>query len=87
MVQAGEMFENAILHWRDAKGKGTALIPKPLDDRVMILGVLQRIYSRSPTSKTIIVTNTFNERQTIIEFLTHREDEDNNNEFKKLITK
>lgn len=85
MVQAGEMFENAILHWRDAKGKGTALIPKPLDDRVMILGVLQRIYSRSPTNRTIIVTNTFNERQTIIEFLTHQEDEDNNTEFKKLI--
>lgn len=85
MTQAEEMFENAILHWRDAKGKGTALIPKPLDDRVMILGVLQRIYSRSPTSRTIIVTNTFNERQTIIEFLTHQEDEDNNTEFKKLI--
>lgn len=85
MVQAGEMFENAILHWRDAKGKGTALIPKPLDDRVMILGVLQRIYSRSPTNTTIIVTNTFNERQSILEFITHQEDEDNNVEFKKLI--
>lgn len=85
MVQAGEMFENAILHWRDAKGKGTALIPKPLDDRVMILGVLQRIYSRSPTNTTIIVTNTFNERQSILEFITHQEDEDNNAEFKKLV--
>ena len=85
MVQAGEMFENAILHWRDAKGKGTALIPKPLDDKVMILGVLQRIYSRSPTNTTIIVTNTFNERQSILEFITHQEDEENNAEFKKLI--
>ena len=85
MNKAGEAFENAILHWRDAQGVGTALIPAPLNDKVMILGVLQRIYARSPTCKTLIITNNFQERQDIIEFLTHQEDEDNNKEFKSII--
>ena len=85
MNKAGEAFENAILHWRDAQGIGTALIPAPLNDKVMILGVLQRIYARSPTCKTLIITNNFQERQDIIEFLTHQEDEDNNKEFKSII--
>lgn len=85
MNKAGEAFENAILHWRDVQGVGTALIPAPLNDKVMILGVLQRVYARSPTCKTLIITNNFQERQDIIEFLTHQEDEDNNKEFKSII--
>ena len=59
MNEAGEMFENAILHWRDAAGIGTALIPTILNDKLMVLGVLQRIYARSSTCKTIIITNDF----------------------------
>lgn len=78
--KAGEVFENAILHWRDSGGIGTALIPAPLNDKVMILGVLQRIYARSPTCKTLIVTNSFQERGDIIEFLTQQENSDENNE-------
>lgn len=85
MNTAGELFENAILHWRDAKGKGTALIPAPLNDKIMVLGVLQRMFAKSSTCKVIIATNNFQERIDIIEFITHQEDEDNNEEFKKLI--
>ena len=85
MNEAGEMFENAILHWRDAAGIGTALIPTTLNDKVMVLGILQRIYARSPTCKTIIITNNFSERQEIIEFLTQQGDEENDAEFKKII--
>ena len=85
MNEAGEMFENAILHWRDAAGVGTALIPTTLNDKVMVLGVLQRIYTRSPTCKTTIITNNFSERQEIIEFLTQQGDEENDAEFKKII--
>lgn len=85
MKEAGEMFENAILHWRDVAGIGTALIPSTLNDKVMVLGVLQRMYARSPTCKTIIVTNNFSERQEIIEFLTQQGDEENDTEFKKII--
>ena len=50
------LFVNAIDHWRDAKGIGTALIPPPLTDKAMILGVLQKVYSRSPDTSTVIVT-------------------------------
>ena len=53
----GELFENAINHWRDAKGIGTALIPTFLNDKVMVLGVLQRVYARSPSCKTVIITS------------------------------
>ena len=84
----GELFENAIYHWRDAKGVGTALIPTFLNDKVMVLGVLQRVYARSPSCKTVIITSNFTERGDIIEFLTQQEnDEENNEEFKQLIEK
>lgn len=86
MNKAGEIFENAILHWRDAAGIGTALIPTILNDKLMVLGVLQRIYARSPTCKTIIITNDFFERQNIIEFITQQGDEENDTEFKKIIS-
>lgn len=80
-----EIFINAVESWRKNKGIGTMICPKPLDDRVPILLILQRIYSRSPTLSTIIVTQTFDDRLNLIEFLTHQEDEKNNEEFKKLI--
>lgn len=86
MEYAGELFVNAIEHWRNAKGIGTALIPHPLNDKIMVLGVLQRIYARSPTIKTVIITTTFTERGNMLEFITHQEnEEENNQEFKKLI--
>ena len=62
MNTAEQMFKNAMLHWRDNKGIGTALIPKPLDDKAMILGLLQLMYVISPTLKTVIFNNTFYER-------------------------
>ena len=86
MIEAGELFVNAIEHWREAKGTGTALIPSPLDDKLMVLGVLQRVYTRSPTCKTVIITKNFNERRDVIDFLTQQpNDDENNQEFKKLI--
>lgn len=87
MIDPGELFENAINHWRDNRGVGTAIISHPLNDKLMVLGVLQRIYSKSPTANVVIVTNTFNERQDLIEFITQQEnEEENNKEFKDLIS-
>lgn len=86
MIDPTEIFENAINHWRDEKGIGTAIIGHPLNDKLMVLGVLQRMYARSPTLNSVIITKSFSERQTIIEFLTQQENsEENNEEFKKLI--
>lgn len=84
-MDATNLFINAIDHWRDNKGIGTALIPPPLNDKAMILGVLQKTYSKNPDNITLIVVNTFNERTELIEFITNQDDEENNNEFKKLI--
>lgn len=85
MITANELFMTAIEHWRDAKGIGTAIIPAPLNDKCMILGVLQRVYARSPTCKTIIITTTFHDRTQISEFITQQEEDDNNEEFKNLL--
>lgn len=86
MIEPGEIFVNAIEHWRDAKGIGTALIPAPLNDKTMVLGVLQRIYARSPTCQTVIITTNFKERTDISEFITNQKDaEENNEEFKNLL--
>ena len=85
-MDASNLFINAISHWRDNKGIGTALIPPPLNDKAMVLGVLQRIYSKTNNTITLIVVNNFNERTELIEYLTNQEDKDNNEEFKKLIT-
>lgn len=85
MITAGELFENAINHWRENKGVGTALVPKIFNDKVIILGILQRMYSRSPTCNTMIITDNFQDRLDIIEFLTNQEETENNEEFKKII--
>ena len=86
MINSGEIFENAINHWKNEKGIGTAIIPSPVNDKLMVLGVLQRVYYRSPNVNTVIITNSFNERQNITEFLTQQENsEENNEEFKNLI--
>lgn len=84
-MDATTLFINAIDHWRDNKGIGTALIPHPLNDKAMILGVLQKIYSKTPSLVTLIVVNNFTERSEIIEYLTNQDDTENNQEFRKLI--
>ena len=84
-MNADKLFEEATLNWRDNKGVGTAFVPAPLNDKVLVYKVLSKMYARSPTMTTIIVVNEFGERNQIIEFLTHQNDEENDAEFKKLI--
>jgi hypothetical protein len=80
-----EIFINAVESWKNNKGIGTMLCPAPLNDKVPLLLILQRIYSRSPTCSTIIIVENFNYRLDLIDFLTKQEDEENNNEFKRLL--
>ena len=84
-MTADELFENATLNWRDSHGVGTALVPAPFNDKVLVYKVLTKVYFKRPSLFTIIVVESLGQRAEIIEFLTHQEDEDNNNEFKKLI--
>lgn len=84
-MNADELFEEATLNWRDNRGVGTAFVPAPLNDKVLVYKVLSKMYARSPTMTTVIVVNEFGERNQIIEFLTHQDDKENDAEFKKLI--
>lgn len=84
-MNADELFEEATLNWRDNRGVGTAFVPAPLNNKVLVYKVLSKMYARSPTMTTVIVVNEFGERNQIIEFLTHQDDEENDAEFKKLI--
>lgn len=85
-MQLNEIFTTAIEEWRTNKGIGTAFVPTTLNDKIMVLGVLQGIYSRSPTCSTLIVVDSFGERTDLVEFLTNQEDDNgNNDEFKRLI--
>ena len=85
MKTIGEMFEDAIFEWRDKKGCGTAIIPHPLNDKVMVLGVLQQIYNKDMNKVVHIVVDEWSTRQDIIDFITNQPDKENNAEFKKLL--
>lgn len=79
------LFEQAALNWRDNKGVGTAFVPAPLNDKVLVYQILAKIYARSPTTTTVIIVNEFINRSEIIEFLTSTGDEENDKEFSNLI--
>ena len=83
-MDISDLFLNAVESWRKNNGIGSMLCPLPLDNRVPILLILQRIYSHSPTCSTVIIVENFKDRLDLMEFLTTQEDEDNNKEFKRL---
>ena len=87
MITIEDIFKNAVESWRINKGVGTMLCPAPLNNKIPVLLILQRIYSNSSTCKTTIIVNNFNDRIDLIEFLTQQEDEENNKEFKTLLDK
>lgn len=84
-MTADELFEQAALSWRDNKGVGTAFVPAPLNDKVLVYQILSRLYVKSSAASTVIIVNEFKDRTELIEFLTNTGDEENDNEFKKLI--
>lgn len=83
----GELFIKAIEEWRIKKGIGTAIISFGVNDKVLILGILQRVYNNKNFGRTFIITSDFNERSQLVDFLTHQDEEENNKEFKDLISK
>ena len=85
IMTTDELFDDALEEWKNNKGRGTAIITYPLDDRCMIYNTLLKVYNKNPETTTVIVLESFTERSSIIDFLTKQEDEENNNEFKQLI--
>lgn len=84
-ITTDELFEDALDEWKTNKGKGTAIVSYPLDDKCLLYNVLQKVYNKNSETLTIIVLEYFVERNIIIDFLTKQADESNNQEFKKLI--
>lgn len=74
-------MENAIDHWRLNKGIGSAIIHPSIDDRYMILAIIERLYRKTPNAVVHIITNTFKERMNVIEYITHTDNEETNKLF------
>lgn len=85
MKNVFDLFEEAASSWRSNKGKGTAIVPNQLNPKILVYTILTKLYEKDDNTDVLIVTETFNDRVELIEFLTHQEDEDNNAEFKKLL--
>lgn len=84
-MDCNTLFEKAVFNWRDNKGIGTAFVPAPLNDKILVYQILLKLYTRSPTVNTLIIVNNFQERTAIIDFITNVGDEENDEEFKQLI--
>jgi hypothetical protein len=78
-MTSDELFDNAVNHWRDNKGIGTALIPPPLDCKDMIIKLLNKLYSNDKNKylETLIVVNSFYDRKAIIEHLRNQNTSNN----------
>lgn len=63
-------FDNAILCWKENKCKGTAIIPAPFNDKELVLEVLLKTYTRSPTYSALIIVDSFYTRLYLIKYLT-----------------
>ncbi len=85
MNKAIQIFEDALNLWRDNRGVGTFLIPPPLEDKVIVLLLLEILYNKNPDNNVLIIVNKYSERQEIIDYLTKQDNEENNKEFQKLI--
>lgn len=81
-----KMIANAVGLWNVTHGKGSFVIPAPINPFKVFLYLLPNLYNKSPTSKTVIVVNDFADKDKITEFLTHGDNPVWNNSFSKLIT-
>lgn len=83
-MTADELFEQASINWRNNSGIGAALVPSPLNDKVLIYQILSKVYTKTPNTHTVIIVESLKERIDIFEFLTNQGNE-NDAEFKQLL--
>lgn len=82
-----ELYVSTANEWRNAKGIGSIISSHPFNNEIFLLTVLQRIYNKNSNSNVLVITNDYNERTNIVEFITNQTDQDENNkEFKELIS-
>ena len=80
-----ELVTSGIYKWRDAKGKGTLIIPQPIDSKFIILATLQLVFIKNKNIAPIIVCKNSNDVLTLTNFLTTREYEENNKFFRTVL--
>lgn len=85
MNKAIKLFNEALNLWRDNKGVGTVLIHPPLEDKAIVLLLLEILYNKNPNADVLIIVNKYTERQDIIDYLTKQDNEENNKEFQEHI--
>lgn len=64
-----KIINDAIETWNARKGKGSFMIPYPLDSIKPIYLILPRLFNRSPTCNVVIVVNSFQDKDTIKDYL------------------
>ena len=57
MKNVENFYEDCIEKWRINLGKGTMIFDKKTDTFPVVLGILQRLYNKSPTYCIIVVKN------------------------------
>ena len=87
MNKIEQMYKDAIIKWRNNRGCGTLIVPHPLDKQVIILDILVNMYVKNPDIKALVIVNNWNTRLALIDYLTHQDCEENNEEFKDKILK
>lgn len=85
MDKLEKLYTDAINTWRDNKGCGTLIVPHPLNKQVIILHILQNMYVKNPLTRAMIIVNNWNARIALIDYLTHQDCEENNEEFRNKI--
>ena len=61
-----ELFNVAVNQWRDKKGRGTMICPKPLDCSIPLVTVLTNVLTRSPTANILVLVDEFTDRLAVI---------------------
>lgn len=84
-MNAINLFNKAIEEWKNNRCVGTAIIPNTINDKILLLLILQKIYNKDEKSDVLIITKTYNERLELVNFFTNQEDKANNAEFKHII--
>lgn len=81
------LYNKLIEEWRlKAKGRGIINFGPKVPYNPVILGILQQVYVRDPTSYVLIITDSFATRDGIINYITNSPNKENNSQFSKLIT-
>lgn len=65
-------IDDILIQWR--KQRGTGMIWNgDVNDKVLILEMLKRVYNKTPNAKVLIAVEYFNERVGLIDYLCHRD--------------